>query len=151
MRKTRDTVLADYYKASNGRSLRGRVLELRANKAGWRRIADTLAEDTSGEVQVSHESLRGWFGEAADRQHRLAIEGLYHAAVGRSLRDQVIVDRAERLPWHVLHAWVVADLHLVGERDPDVTERDLQRWYGPLTDEHLAQERYAHQVAEVTA
>jgi len=31
----------------------------------WRMIAEQLAADTNGEIQVSHEALRQWYGQEA--------------------------------------------------------------------------------------
>jgi hypothetical protein len=50
-----------------GRSLAEYVTEKRNARPRWpwRLIADQLAEDTNGEITVSHEALRSWYGEVA--------------------------------------------------------------------------------------
>lgn len=41
------------------------VAELRADGNGWRRISRQLWLDTSGEVDITHETLRRWYQEQA--------------------------------------------------------------------------------------
>ena len=50
-----------------GRPLADYVAEKRNARPQWpwRMIAEQLASDTDGEIQVSHEALRQWYGPAA--------------------------------------------------------------------------------------
>jgi len=50
-----------------GRSLEDYVIEKRNARPRWtwKLIAEQLAEDTDGEITVSHEALRQWYGQAA--------------------------------------------------------------------------------------
>jgi len=50
-----------------GRPLSDYVAEKRTArpKWGWQLIAEQLAEDTDGEIVVSRETLRGWYGTEA--------------------------------------------------------------------------------------
>lgn len=49
-----------------GRPLADYVTEKRnaVPKWPWRLIAEQLAADTDGQVDVTHETLRGWYGNA---------------------------------------------------------------------------------------
>jgi hypothetical protein len=50
-----------------GRPLEDYVSEKRNARPRWtwKLIAEQLAEDTDGEITVSHEALRQWYGTAA--------------------------------------------------------------------------------------
>ena len=41
------------------------VATKRANGRSWQHIADRLSADTGGEINVSRETLRLWYGEVA--------------------------------------------------------------------------------------
>lgn len=49
-----------------GRPLEEYVAEKRTSRPrwSWRLIAQQLDEDTGGEIQLSHQTLRTWFGES---------------------------------------------------------------------------------------
>jgi len=51
--KYADTVL--------GRPLEEYVAEARARGTSWRRISLNLRDETGGEVDITHETLRSWF------------------------------------------------------------------------------------------
>lgn len=48
-----------------GRDVRDFIAERRATNRAWRFIARDLYEATDGQVDVTYETLRQWFGEAA--------------------------------------------------------------------------------------
>ena len=52
-----------------GRPLDEYVAEKRTARPrwSWRLIAQQLSEDTDGDIQLSHQTLRLWFGENAER------------------------------------------------------------------------------------
>jgi hypothetical protein len=47
-----------------GQSLDDFVLSRRAEERSWRLIARDLYERTNGQVDVTHETLRSWYGDA---------------------------------------------------------------------------------------
>lgn len=48
-----------------GQDVRDFIAERRAANRAWRFIARDLYEATNGQVDVTYETLRQWFGEAA--------------------------------------------------------------------------------------
>jgi len=62
-----DSLTPTYRLADNllGGNLHEFVTSRRAQGLAWRRIAHALWEATDGEVDVTYETLRSWFGEAA--------------------------------------------------------------------------------------
>lgn len=57
-----------------GRPLSEYVIEKRTSvpRWTWRLIAEQLATDTEGDVQVSHETLRQWYGATDDEAAAVA-------------------------------------------------------------------------------
>ena len=48
-----------------GKSLSEYVNDKRIEGLAWRKIAKTLSTDTNGRVNVTHETLRIWYGDDA--------------------------------------------------------------------------------------
>lgn len=64
-RQTPSQTLAEYVL---GRSLEEYVTEKRQARPRWpwRMIAEQLAEDTDGKVNVTHEALRSWYPDSVE-------------------------------------------------------------------------------------